>query len=77
VGRPAALSRATGLLLIPMAGLAIGLVNTTEGLFPEAGAMISAIVLASVAIFETIGPPVASRAFRMAGEVGRADAAHG
>jgi Kef-type K+ transport system membrane component KefB len=76
-GQPAALSRATGLLLIPMAGLAIGLVNTTEGLFPEAGAMISAIVLASVAIFETIGPPVASRAFRMAGEVGRADAAHG
>lgn len=75
--QPAELSRATGLLLIPMAGLAIGLVNTTESLFPEAGAMVSAIVLASVAIFETIGPPVASRAFRMAGEVGRADAAHG
>ena len=38
--RPAAeQSRSIGLLLIPMAGLAIGLVNTTQNLFPDAAAM--------------------------------------
>jgi Kef-type K+ transport system membrane component KefB len=69
-------SRATGLLLIPMAGLAIGLVNTTQNLFPEASAMVSAVVLASVAIFETIGPPIAAHAFKMAGEIGKAGDDH-
>ncbi|MFN0163774.1 MAG: cation:proton antiporter [Burkholderiales bacterium] len=71
-GLPPQQSRATGLLLIPMAGLAIGLVNTTESMFPQAAAMVSAIVLAAVAIFETIGPPIAALAFRIAGEVGLA-----
>ncbi len=73
---PPAQARSTGLLLIPMAGLAIGLVNTTQNLFPDAAAMVSAIVLASVAIFETIGPPVAAQAFKMAGEVGKAGEEH-
>jgi Kef-type K+ transport system membrane component KefB len=68
--------RSTGLLLIPMAGLAIGLVGTTQSMFPQAAAMVSAIVLASVVIFETIGPPIAAHAFRMAGEVGKADQDH-
>ena len=63
---------ATGLLLVPMAGLAIGLVQTTAGLMPELGARISAVVLASVAVFETLGPPIAAFALRIAGEVGRA-----
>lgn len=70
-GLPDTQTRSTGLLLIPMAGLAIGLVNTTQSLFPGAAATVSAIVLASVAIFETVGPPVAALAFRIAGEVGR------
>jgi len=74
---PAEQSRSIGLLLIPMAGLAIGLVNTTQNLFPDAAAMVSAIVLAAVAIFETIGPPIAAYAFRMAGEVGKAGDDHG
>jgi Kef-type K+ transport system membrane component KefB len=65
-------ARSTGLLLIPMAGLAIGLVGTTQHMFPQSAAMVSAIVLASVAIFETIGPPIAAHAFRLAGEVGKA-----
>ncbi len=61
-----------GLLLVPMAGLAIGLVQTTTGLLPQLGAQVAAVVLASVVVFETIGPPMASFALRYAGEAGRA-----
>ncbi len=58
----------TGLLLLPMAGLAIGLVNTTLSLFPEKGAVVGSIVLAAVALLETIGPPIAARALRWSGD---------
>ena len=58
----------TGLLLLPMAGLAIGLVNTTLNLFPEKGAVIGSIVLAAVALLETVGPPIAARALRWSGD---------
>lgn len=63
--RPAA---ATGLLLVPMAGLAIGLAQTADTLFALEAAQLNAIVLATVAILETIGPPIAAYAFRLAGE---------
>lgn len=58
----------TGLLLLPMAGLAIGLVNTTLTLFPEKGALVGSVVLAAVALLETIGPPIAARALRWSGD---------
>ena len=58
----------TGLLMLPMAGLAIGLVNTTVELFPTSGAIVSSVVLAAVAILETVGPPIASRALRWSGD---------
>lgn len=58
----------SGLLLIPMAGLAIGLSQTTASLFPSHANTVAAIVLGSVALFETIGPPVAKLAFRICGE---------
>ncbi|MFZ2220616.1 MAG: cation:proton antiporter [Rhodoferax sp.] len=61
-------SATTGLLLLPMAGLAIGLVNTTVTLFPQHGAVVSSIVLAAVAVMETIGPPIAARALRLSGD---------
>lgn len=61
----------SGLLLIPMAGLAIGLVQTSGGLFPEHAAVVTAIVLGAVTVFETIGPPIAAFAFRFAGEAGK------
>jgi Kef-type K+ transport system membrane component KefB len=61
----------TGLLLVPMAGLAIGLVQTTSALLPELGARVSALVLAAVAVFETIGPPIAALALRFSGDAGR------
>jgi Kef-type K+ transport system membrane component KefB len=59
---------ASGLLLIPMAGLAIGLVQVANELFPQHAPVISAIVFGSVTVFETIGPPIAAFAFRYAGE---------
>lgn len=62
---------AAGMLLVPMAGLAIGLVQTTTQLMPELGARISAIVLAAVAVFETMGPPLAAFALRFCGDAGR------
>lgn len=61
---------ATGLLLVPMAGLAIGLAQTAHRLFALEAEQLTAIVLAAVAILESIGPPLAAWAFRLAGEVG-------
>ncbi len=69
-------SLASGMLLIPMAGLAIGLVQTITQLMRELGSRVAAIVLAAVAVFETIGPPIAALALRMAGEAGKADSAN-
>jgi Kef-type K+ transport system membrane component KefB len=68
LGLPRRQAATTGLLLIPMAGLAIGLVNTTMSLFPHEGAVVSSVVLAAVAIFETIGPPICARALRLSGD---------
>jgi len=77
-GIPARQAGTTGLLLIPMAGLAIGLVNTTVTLFPADGAVVSSVVLAAVAVLETIGPPIASRALRWSGDqLGTQVAPHG
>jgi Kef-type K+ transport system membrane component KefB len=61
-------SLGTGLLLVPMAGLAIGLVQTTSQLMPELGGRVAAITLAAVAVFETIGPPIAAWALRYSGD---------
>lgn len=71
---PKTQSVASSMLLIPMAGLAIGLVQTTNTLAPELGVQVAAIVLAAVAVFETIGPPIAAYALRMAGEAGQGGA---
>lgn len=64
---------ATSLLLVPMAGMAIGLVSTTTRFVPEIGSNINAIIFAMVAVFETIGPFVATYAFRIAKETGKID----
>lgn len=69
--RPAA---ATGLLLLPMAGLAIGLAQTAHRLFALEAEQLTTIVLAAVAILETIGAPLAAWAFRLAGEDGKVGA---
>jgi hypothetical protein len=67
-GTPHRSATAAGLMLVPMAGLAIGLVQTTSLLMPELGGRVAAIVLAAVAIFETIGPPLVAFALRLCGE---------
>lgn len=64
-------STATAFLLVPMAGMAIGLVTTTIALLPALSAQIATIVFAMIAVFETIGPFTATHAFRMAGEAGK------
>ena len=65
-------SLAVGLLLVPMAGLAIGLVQTTTELLPQVAEQLSVVVLGAVAVFETIGPPLAAFALRFADEAGKA-----
>lgn len=71
-GQPHRVALSSGLLLVPMAGLAIGLVQTTSQLVPELGGRIASIVLAAVAVFETIGPPITAFALRLSGDAGRA-----
>lgn len=58
----------SGLLMVPMAGLAIGLADTSCMMFMDQASLISATVLGAVTMFETIGPPVAAFAFRFSGE---------
>ena len=62
---------AASLLLLPMAGMAIGLAATLSHLAPDVGMQISAIIFAMVAIFETVGPFAATHAFIMTGEAGQ------
>lgn len=69
MGWPARTHLNVGLTLWPMAGMAIGLAHITVANFPLVGAEVASIVLAGVAVFETLGPPVVARALRWAGEV--------
>jgi Kef-type K+ transport system membrane component KefB len=77
-GYPPHQAVSAGLLLVPMAGLAIGLVQSTTHLLPEMAGQVGAVVLAAVAVFETLGPPIAAYALRLSGDVPRVrkDAAH-
>jgi Kef-type K+ transport system membrane component KefB len=57
------------LTLAPMAGMAIGLAQSASNMYPEFASTLSAIVLASVAILETVGPIATEFALKKAGEV--------
>jgi Kef-type K+ transport system membrane component KefB len=59
------------LTLVPMAGLAIGLTQTTSAMYPEFAQTLSAIILAAVAILESIGPIVTEFALKRSGEVSK------
>lgn len=58
-----------GLTLVPMAGMAIGLTQSTASLYPEFAATLSAIILGAVAILETVGPIATELALKLSGEV--------
>lgn len=58
-----------GMTLVPMAGLAIGLTETTSRLYPQFAQELSAIILGSVAILESVGPILTEFALKRAGEV--------
>ena len=46
-----------GLALIPQAGVSIGLAALGERMLPpETGALLSAIILSSAVLYETVGP---------------------
>ncbi|WP_323002469.1 cation:proton antiporter [Denitromonas sp.] len=62
-------SALTGLTLVPMAGMAIGLTQMTAARYPEFAATLSAIVLGAIVILETIGPVLTEYALKRSGEV--------
>lgn len=62
-------SYALALTLLPMAGMAIGLVNTTIDVSSSFAELLSAIILASVAIIEVITPLITMFALKKAGEL--------
>ena len=64
-GYPWNQSFAISLTLVPMAGLAIGLVQSTNVLAPHIATQVSAIVLVAVAVLETLGPPLVAYGLRL------------
>ncbi|MEE9553843.1 MAG: cation:proton antiporter [candidate division Zixibacteria bacterium] len=58
-----------GLGLLPQAGVAIGLAITVAEKNPELGEIISAVILSSVVIYESVGPLLTKIALGRAGEI--------
>ncbi len=58
-----------GLTLLPMASMAIGLVNSLQSISAEVASTLAAIVFAAVAILETIGPVLTVMALKKANEL--------
>jgi Kef-type K+ transport system membrane component KefB len=56
LGMQPAVQRFLGLALMAQAGLAVGLVIATEHRFPQLGPAVTTIVLASVVVYEMVGP---------------------
>ncbi len=56
-------------MLTPMAGLAIGLTQMTESLFPTLGSGLATLILAGVAILETLGPVASEWALKWNKEI--------
>lgn len=65
--------RLTWMGLISQAGVAIGLAAIVAEAYPERGAQLSALLLALIAVNETIGPILFRRALGSAGEIGDHD----
>ena len=61
-----------GFALLAQAGLAVGLTLAVNSRYPEFAPVVSTVVLASVAVFEMVGPTSARFALVQAGEAGLA-----
>jgi len=59
---------AVALMLTPMSGLAIVMVQSTIEVYPEFGARLAAIVLSAVFVLDLVGPLAVQFALRYAGE---------
>jgi hypothetical protein len=59
-----------GFALQAQAGLAIGLTLAVNGRYPQFAPVVTTVVLASVAVFEMVGPMSTRFALVQAGEVG-------
>jgi len=68
LGMPPVVRRFLGLALMTQAGLAVGLVITTQRRFAELAPTVTTIVLASVVIYEIVGPISTRFALVSAGE---------
>ena len=67
---PSAISRNLGLALIPQAGVSIGLALLGERLLPpEAGRLLTTIILSSAVLYELLGPACAKTALRCSGAI--------
>lgn len=58
-----------GFMLIPQAGVAIGLASTAMSIVPEHGKMIQTIILCGTVIYELTGPVITKLALKKAGEI--------
>ena len=76
-GLPPAKAGLASMTLMPMAGMAIGLAQSTSAMYPQLAATITAIVLGAIAILETLGPIATEYALKRSGEVHpEADVSH-
>jgi Kef-type K+ transport system membrane component KefB len=64
---------ATSLLVLPMAGMSIGLLTTLQDLVPTFGDKVSNIILAMITFLEIIGPFATVAAIRLSGESHKVD----
>ena len=69
MGCDAKVRKYLGVTLFPQAGVALGMVITSQALGAEMGAMIRNIILFSVLVYELIGPMLTKQSLMAAGEV--------
>lgn len=62
-------SKYLGFMLVPQAGVAIGLASTAMTIVPEHGKMIQTIILCGTVIYELTGPVITKLALKKAGEI--------
>ena len=62
-------TKGLGMALLPQAGVAIGMVMVVNKVDAELGALLGAVILSSVVVYESIGPFLTRLALSKAGEI--------